>query len=113
MGLNLTLFDKILRIILSAIIFGLFFYLSMKATSKYLKEPVSTNIYRTVGDGLDELGTLHFPEISICPNNIVEKTQCLKDCSNGNVSYGDVIIDCIRHYENFDIVNCLSEMRYE
>ena len=84
---------------LQLILWAIFALIVHKAYTKFIEEPVGTEITYKVGN-------LQFPTVSIC-NWDFTKNELWKNCSQGQNNYIDALYFCLK--ENPDILNTIPQ----
>ena len=97
---------KLLTILIKLSLWIFFSYLSINALIKYLDEPVSSQLYETLGD---EKGQISFPYITICNENLANDSEILSACGNGTVAYANAIANCLKKGESLNFTEIVEK----
>ena len=107
-------FDKIPETSLFLVLFGIFFYFSMKSFLNFWNQPLTTKLSYTLGES-NEIGNhkIKFPVISICNYEFQIENEILQKCANGSNRFLWALKFCYENDKDFKFDAFMKSVDYD
>lgn len=100
-------FQKFIQRLVESLLWATFLAIAIQAVVKYLDEPVSSQLFTTVGDD-DEVIT--YPKLAFCQE--VPNMTLLDHCRNGKIEVAHALIECMKA-NNFSLDDYIRASKIE